>query len=857
MIISKLSRSIFGHRGLQSAHRSGFVPLAKRIYCGKRFYASKDITEKDKELGELDDTANTGVIEKTNQETLLYFTDVNPADFSRFKALNFVHDYISKVKETTGDSSLERQILKLASPEDNPVKGISVNSILTKDGGAFVKFQVPFESSISEVNTKIQKNTMKSSPRFLGLLSKPHCFPVKGTPWVEDLRRYPSSELKVLFEGEELTEEKIYQIFRRYGTILDIVPQPADSKETPRYAIVKFRKLRSAIAAKNCVNAFSTDKTTIHIKYQTAMRENLMKQYVFDHPRISIPLILAVFLAIGSIIFEPIREFFIQEKIEHRFGLSTYKNNKYFVYIAQYLTSVKRFMSFSNNREQKDSTIHMWTERLDKVKELKLWLTENVNTFIVVRGPRGIGKENVVIDHALRDRKNVLHINCEEIVKSRNDSEFLKNTAHQFGYFPIFPWLNSLSTFIDLGVQGLTGQKSGLSESNDVQFKNILSLAAVAIRRVSLRFYSAYVVQMASDMNIGEEATKRITEDDYLQQHPDEKPVIVINKFSAKSENYSFVYQALASWGSFLVSMNLAHVIFLIDDVSPVPLLSEALPDQIFKSLVLSDPSKSSSTDYVWSHLNDADDLDKIRDGDKAKKGDFQSKYSIGTIEKALEPIGGRMLDLQAFIRRVKSGESPEEAKEEMIKQTAEQIIQMNLIKNSADSDEFQVARSWEIIKFLASKESIAFSNVYTSPLFKSSPVEYLTELEKSNLISLVKEKGLIKEIKASRPLYRSAFQNIVGDETSFNVLEGSYLLKKIAYETKVIKTCESEISSLSYVAMSDVIRARFNYLGDKITACTNNIKVYEAQIKELVKKSNELKAKHNKQSSKSRFGFF
>lgn len=803
----------------------------------KRF-ASDEVKQKDEELGESDSTEDTGVIEKNNQETLLYFNNVLPFDLSRFQSFRFIQDYLlSPIKSTKG---LENHILEIASPKDSPVHNLTINSIITKDGGAFVKFQVPYDSSIPEVNAKIQENA-KNSPRpFFGFLPKPQCFPVKGTPWVEDLRRYPSSQLKIIFEGEDLTEESLYQLLRRYGPIIDIVPQALDSKEVPRYAIIKFKSLTSAISAKNCVNGVKVNETVIHIKYQRVIREHFIRDFFFNHTRIALPLLLTVMLALAAIVFEPIREFFVEEKIAKRFAFS-YKDNMIIRFIVDYMSRVKRFMG--SDKKGGSDLSHVWSERLDKIKELQLWLTENVNTFIVVRGPKGIGKQEMVMEHALKDRKNLLYLNCEHLVKSRNDAEFLKNVAHQFGYFPIFPWVNSLSKFIDLGVQGLTGQKSGLSESNDTQFKNILALAGVAIRKVSLKYYGAYVSQMSNDTTSGEEATKRLTEEDYLQQHPDEKPVVVIDKFTTKSENYSFVYQGLANWASFLISMNIAHVVFLVDDISPIATLTEVLPDQVFKYLVLSDASKESSRDYVLSQLNKEDKLTEIKDKEKDKEEkqtrpvSHAPRYNAREIEAALAPIGGRMLDLQAFVRRVKSGESPKEAQNEMTKQAAEQIIQMNLIK-SKEIDEFETARSWELIKLLAANEAVPYSKIYTSPLFKSSPLEYLSALEKLNLISLIKQKGIVKEVRASRPLYRSAFKNIVADKGTYNVLEAAYLAKIISFHTKSITKWEDELSKLGIVPNADVVKTRVQWLGNKITASAAIIEENESKIKELASKS-------------------
>ncbi|GMF50661.1 unnamed protein product [[Candida] boidinii] len=127
-----------------------------------------------------------------------------------------------------------------------------------------------------------------------------------------------------------------------------------------------------------------------------------------------------------------------------------------------------------------------WTERRDLIKNVKLWLEENVNTFIIVSGPRGSGKRSLVEQGVLDKRENVLYIDCENLIKARKETTFLSAFANEIGYYPIFAWLNTSASFIDLVVQGLTGQKSGLSESKETQVKNMLTLSINVIRDIAL-----------------------------------------------------------------------------------------------------------------------------------------------------------------------------------------------------------------------------------------------------------------------------------------------------------------------------------------------------------------------------------
>ena len=82
----------------------------------------------------------------------------------------------------------------------------------------------------------------------------------------------------------------------------------------------------------------------------------------------------------------------------------------------------------------------------------------------------------------------------------------------------------------------------------------------MSIRRIALKNYKAFVSTGDGTVNVKEE--------DYLQQHPEAKPVIVIDRFEGKSEINGFVYKELSDWAAMLVQMNIAHVIFLTETVA-------------------------------------------------------------------------------------------------------------------------------------------------------------------------------------------------------------------------------------------------------------------------------------------------
>lgn len=104
---------------------------------------------------------------------------------------------------------------------------------------------------------------------------------VKGTPWLEDLYRFPKTRVKVEFlrptktrvkveflsptvgtGSVELSQETLYDLFRKYGKIVEITSQPQDSTILPKFAHNDFVFLHDSIMARSCLHGFTVRETT-------------------------------------------------------------------------------------------------------------------------------------------------------------------------------------------------------------------------------------------------------------------------------------------------------------------------------------------------------------------------------------------------------------------------------------------------------------------------------------------------------------------------------------------------------------------------------------------------------------------
>lgn len=160
-------------------------------------------------------------------------------------------------------------LLKKALPESLPVQITGVTPRL-KEGGAFVKFSHTDSITAENVEQAVRQSLRGRIVRpWFNPFSRVHSRLVLGRPWVEDLYRPPSARLKVEFlpaepgkEGQEISQEQLYSLFRPYGKLSEITPQPPDSKVSPKYAILDFSSTKRGILAKNCLHGLDVISDT-------------------------------------------------------------------------------------------------------------------------------------------------------------------------------------------------------------------------------------------------------------------------------------------------------------------------------------------------------------------------------------------------------------------------------------------------------------------------------------------------------------------------------------------------------------------------------------------------------------------
>lgn len=513
---------------------------------------------------------------------------------------------------------------------------IQVTEVLTRvaDGGAFVKFSYAPGEEAKTIEKRV-KDFLKDKPikPWFNPFQRVRTSLVLGRPWIEDLHRWPSPRLKVEFvptkpgqSAEELSQETLYSLFRRYGKLADIKSQPTDSKDLPKFAYLTFSNVRYAIMAKNCMHGYvvpaseggGNQGTMLKTVYEQKRKAHWLLDWLFNHPRFVVPVLLAFVGTVTVSVFDPIRTFFIKAHITRTFHI---KDNRIYQWLRSQASKATDALSLKRHRTEDAGLTAIWEDRKDDIEQIQTWLMESADTFIVIQGPRGSGKRELVLDQALKGRKNTLLIDCKPIQDAKGDSTTISAAALEVGYRPIFSWTNSISSLLDLAAQGTIGTKTGFSETLDAQLAKIWQNTANALKQVALECRSK------DDKDID------LDDDAYLEAHPERRPVVVLDNFLHKSQENSIVYDKVSEWAAGLTTANIAHVIFLTNDVSFSKSLSKALPDRVFRQIALGDCSPEVAKRFVTNHLDaDAD----YGDGPRKKLKPSETREDLAEVSSPL-----------------------------------------------------------------------------------------------------------------------------------------------------------------------------------------------------------------------------
>ena len=477
----------------------------------------------------------------------------------------------------------------------------------------------------------------------------------------------------------------------------------------------------------------------------------------------------------------------------------------------------------------------MFTHRKDLIDSIQNSLLESVGTFVVVHGPRGSGGKELIMDQVLAGRRDVLVVDCRQVVEGRGEAGTISKLATQVGYRPVFSWANNMSSMVDLAIQSTTGVKAGFSENLESQIVKILQTTAAALEAVSL------------DGRKKSDKDAHLSDDAYLEAHPERRPVVVIDNFLHKGEEKAMVYDKMSEWAAALVQSNIAHVIFVTTDTSFSKPLSKALPDRVFHQITLGDLSPRVAKHFVVSQLEPETEAEEKEDSDTPVITEKQLRRDLAELDECIDALGGRLTDLQVLARRLKIGQSPKKAVSDIIDQGASDILRMFLLGNKGADDadkKWSTEQAWYLIKEIAAQESLRYNEVLLSNTFASSTTAGASNAEaaieglaNAELITVKSHHGRPSTIRAGKPVYQAAFNRLLEDPVVKARMDLALLTELAKVEAKNIDKAETELSLLGSLPSQPYQTAdRVNYLLAKLQGSQLKIMAFEKEMAGLKK---------------------
>lgn len=587
---------------------------------------------------------------------------------------------------------------------------------------------------------------------------------VKGTPWKMDLARNISRKVQVV---PPLDEEECYELLRPYGRIRNI----ANGEAT-------FWSLQDAITASFCANRAKQTAEGMPIRLKLVPRPSLLARlrgWLSGHPRVVIPAVIAVLFALAYVVFEPIRELSISAKIKGTLE-----------FVMEYFEWARESTQIFSKREESDDEVSFLhsDNLLENASLLRASIRADVATFTVVVGPKGSGKSEALA--LATERSDLgLSIDCDRL-KGVSDESMLRNLASSVGYWPLFLWTNNVFRAAEVGIQGIFGQNTGMSETTEQQVERVLQTASHAIRSVALRN-----AQTANEAK-------------YLETHPDQLPIICLSNYSGTERASDHI----TKWAYSLVENRIARVVVVTPDAHSFDKsVGESLPDNAYRVVRIKDVAPQAAKEHVVRLLSKQPDSQPVI----AKLNELGPEF--------LQPLGGRFTDLQAFAQRLVKGESPQTALQNLIHSAALEVERHYLNEDKARN--WTVEQSWELVKLLAYDSAPGEWFSVPGFLAKNSivPAEGgpLKALESSGMVMLRSVGDRVTGIKAARPIFGAAFSQLVSDPLVKNDMTVRTAKFQMAQFAAKIDKAEKELATLATLPSYREVKDRQDFVAKQL----------------------------------------
>lgn len=534
------------------------------------------------------------------------------------------------------------------------------------DGGVLVTISPRVDSSptdrdvsvVEKMLQEIEKNLREHPVRMPFCFSKVEVHRIRGIAYPYDiLKRYPARRLQVDMMNATCAEADLYALLRPFGKIVDIVLLPKNSSESFRSYLVTFVSTSAAVAVRCCLDRVKVQSkgggaaTELHIKYAPIEKISYVTQFFHLNPKFLVPFLAALIAIFSYTILEPLREVNIVNRITGRFSSTTQS------YRDMLRRAAIRLQFSKEAGAEKES--HHQTEFWSKLSEhTEAWLSEPPRKILVLSGPQGSGKLQMIEFARQRQANNVSHtltVDFSDLFALPPD-RFLSAFASAMGCIPGF----GISTTANLVMDMITPGASKITGSpNSNMIPNILEATHGALKAIHNGNVVSSILEgptkiseflySMKDRVMGNE-TAPAKEKKLDESKPRPLPLIVFNGFTEQNrEQESQLLPILARWAALVTEQGLARVIFTsVDDLEPY--LLQFLPDTSICNSSVRDMDEASAIEFVRNHAANGDAVVQ----DEASR-------------RAIALLGGRYSDLSQICSIVRGQSTASVAVEEMM----------------------------------------------------------------------------------------------------------------------------------------------------------------------------------------------
>lgn len=166
-------------------------------------------------------------------------------------------------------------------------------------------------------------------------------------------------------------------------------------------------------------------------------------------------------------------------------------------------------------------------------------------------------------------------------------------------------------------------------------------------------------------------------------------PIVVLKNFAQKSARGD-LWTVLSEWGAGLVENKVAHVIIVTEGATATKSLTKALPSKPFNNVSLADADHTNSLAYVQNKLAAVSDT---------YKGSLTTDDS-----DQVAKLGGRMVDLETLVYKVRTGGTIPEAVDDIVMRTVVELRKTAFGDDAEDAKSlpWTRAQAWKVVSELA-----------------------------------------------------------------------------------------------------------------------------------------------------------